>query len=552
VSPNNDSGNVLRDFSNALFRHKRQSALFFGVVVTGTVLWTLLVPREYRSECKLFVRLGRENAMLDPTATPGQNPTVAVPQSRESEINSVVEILQSRVLLERVVDGLGAASVLGATSQRDPAGQTPTAEASNGWIQIAGARIGQVCDVGKSLLRQFTSSAQLDDRERAIQFIAKKIAVEAAKKSNVVEVSYDGPSPANSQAVVAKLIDCYLDEHVRLNRAHGSHEFFDDQTRRLHNELSHKEIELRDLKNQTGLASPSAQRQLIVARLGRLQDDLLSAEAAQAVAQAKVRDLRSKLASLPDTQVANETSGFNNEGTDRMRDQFYALQVREKEAQAKYTDDHPKLRQIHDQVARSKAILDEEERGRKQVTKEPGRLHQQAELTLLAEEPTLASWQAHAHELRTQLAGVHKELAALNDNEMRVASLQREVDLLEADYRKYSNSLEQARIDQQLEAQRMSNIGIVQPASYEPRPVRPRAAMNLLLGICVGLFGALALPLALDQFEDSPRMPEGVEERLAPTLATIPRLKSRRLHFNGKSQRDEAPVVERLEPRKAK
>jgi len=64
-----------------------------------------------------------------------------------------------------------------------------------------------------------------------------------------------------------------------------------------------------------------------------------------------VRQLRDKLSGLPDTQVTAETSGYGDEGTDRMRDQFYALQVREKEAQAKYTEDHPKMRQIRDQVA---------------------------------------------------------------------------------------------------------------------------------------------------------------------------------------------------------
>ena len=293
--------------------------------------------------------------------------------------------------------------------------------------------------------------------------------------------------------MVAKLIDSYLDEHLRLNRTRGSHEFFADQTRRLREELSRKEGDLRDLKNKTGLASPADQRQMMVARIGRLEDELLHAEAARAVARAKVRELREKLASLPDTEVTNETSGFGNEGTDRMRDQFYALQVREKEAQAKYTDDHPKMRQIREQIAAARSVLDEEERGRRQVTKEPSRLHHQAELALLGEEPALASLEAQADQMRAQLAVVRKELTTLNENELRLAALQRDVDLLEADYRKYSANLEQARIDQQLEAQRMSNISIAQPASYEPRPVRPRTTLNLLLGLCAGALGGLAL-----------------------------------------------------------
>ena len=77
-----------------------------------------------------------------------------------------------------------------------------------------------------------------------------------------------------------------------------------------------------------------------------------------------------------------------------------------------------------------------------------------------------------------------------------LAATQREVDLIETDYRKYSANLEQARIDQQLEIERMSNVSVVQPASYEPRPVRPRVALNLLLGLFAGALGGLALPLA--------------------------------------------------------
>ena len=280
---------------------------------------------------------------------------------------------------------------------------------------------------------------------------------------------------------------------------------------------------MRDLKNKTGLASPAAQRQVIVARLGRLEDELLQAEAARTVAQARVQKLREKLTALPSTQVTNEISGFTNEGTNLMREQFFVLQMRQKEAQAKFTEAHPKMREMHEQVATARAVLDAEERNRKQVTKEPGRLYQQAEMTLLNEEPALASLEAQAAQLREQLGGVRRELAALNEHEMRVTALQREVNLLETDYRKYSANMEQARIDQQLEADHISNVGVVQPPSYEPRPIRPRKMINLLLGIGAGLFGGLALPLVVEKFRGRPAPPtEGQTEpqTSAPAAAT--------------------------------
>ena len=514
MSNRSHSGNTFRDVFQTVVHHRRKSLLFFVTVVLGVALLTFLLPREYRSVGKLFVRLGRENATLDPTATLGQNPIVAVPQSRENEINSVVEILQSRVLLEKVVDGLTPAVILDSDEQAD----SPENLAST----IVGG--------GMNFLRRFGSSAGLDDRERAILRLSKKLKVEAARKSNVIGIAYEGSTPGQSQSVVAKLIDSFLDEHMRLNRTHGSEEFLADQTRRLRESLARKEAELRDLKNETGLASPSVQRQLLVTRIGRLEDDLLNAQAAQAVAEAKVQTLRGKLNVLPETQVTTEISGFANEGTDYMRERFFALQVREKEAQAKYTENHPKMRHIRSQIAAARAILDAEERGRSHVTKEPGRLHHQAQVALLGEEPTLASLRAHAEELQTQLANERKELGTLNENEMRIVALQREVDLQEAEYRKYSANLEQVRIDHQLEVQRMSNIGVVQPASYEPRPIRPRTLLNMLLGICAGVAGALALPLVLDQIDDSRHTPvNGQRKSKLPTLATVPRLPARQL-----------------------
>ena len=104
MARSNQSGPTLRDIYCALFRHKRKAIAFFLAVMTLVTLLTIFSPRVYRSEGTLFVRLGRENMTLDPTVTLGQEPTVAMSQSRENEINSVAEILQSRQLIEKVVD----------------------------------------------------------------------------------------------------------------------------------------------------------------------------------------------------------------------------------------------------------------------------------------------------------------------------------------------------------------------------------------------------------------------------------------------------------------
>jgi polysaccharide biosynthesis protein PslE len=531
----------MKDLLFAVFRHKGKAAIFFGIVLAAVILFTMLVPRRYHSEGKLYLRLGRENATLDPTVTLGENSIVAIPQSRENEINSVAEMVQSRVLLEKVVDKLGPAAVLEEVDAV-AAGDNNPVSAEAGILAQDSRKSGSDISGSNGLSGNIKSGIKavlgmpvMSDRERALTQIEKNLKVEPARKSNVIEISYIGGNPKSAQAVVAALIDAYLAEHVRLNRPQGSHEFFAEQTTHLRDDLVKKEQALRDLKNKTGLASTRDQRQQLITRIGRLEDDLLGADTARAVSEAKVMSLRKKLSELPDTQVTQEVSGYGNEGTDRMRDQLYALHVKEKEAASKFTPEHPKLQQIREQIEQSKEILAREERTRTQVTKEPDRLQHQTQMELLAEEPVWASLNARSRELRSQLAAARGELKIFNGNELQVAELEREVGMLDGEYRKYSASLEQARIDQALELQRMSNINVAQEATYEETPVSPRPKVNLLLGLGVALFGAIGLCLVWDRFNNSLRTPEDVEKRLSlPILAAIPRLKSKQLVCNGR------------------
>ena len=110
ASANGPSVPSTRDVFRILARQKRKMVVFFCATMTAVVGLLIVFPRTYSSEARLFVRLGKESVSLDPTATLGQ--TVAVNESRESEINSELEMLRSRVLLEDVVEHLGPDRIL--------------------------------------------------------------------------------------------------------------------------------------------------------------------------------------------------------------------------------------------------------------------------------------------------------------------------------------------------------------------------------------------------------------------------------------------------------
>ena len=230
-----------------------------------------------------------------------------------------------------------------------------------------------------------------------------------------------------------------------------------------------------------------------------MQDDLLDADAAAAASEAKMRKMRQRLSGLSETRVIARTTGVGNEGTDRMRERLYMLQLTAEEAGSRYTEAHPKMQQVRQQIAEAEGILRREQPTRTQTTTGTNRSFEDVQAALLGEEPRLASLQARAAVLRRQTADLRGQLKAFGEGELRIAQLQREVELCQANYRKYSTNVEGARIDQAMERERMSNLSVVQPASYEPRAIRPQKAVCLAMGLLLGIFGGVGAAVVADR-----------------------------------------------------
>ncbi len=503
-----ESALSLRGAWRVLFRHRRKMVLVFGAVLGVTAALTLLTPRAYRSEAKLYLRLGRENAMLDPAATLGQAPVVTVPESRENEINSVIEVLRGRSLLEQVVDRVGAEVVLGEADL--PADFTPGPPP-----QDAAARAEQ-------------AGRDRAPRAKAARLLARQLDVEAVKKSNVIQLRYDGPSPEVSQAVLATLTEFYLDRHVRLNRTPGGPKFLTDQTARTRDQLARSEQKLLEVQGRTGLFAPEEQQRLLVARLARLEDERLQAEASLRSAEAEVKALRARLAAASPTQVTGRTTGARNEAADGMRVQLYNLQLKEQELLSRHPAEHPEVRQLRRQVAAARALLEKEERDREQVTVGPSREYEELRLELARKEPAAEALKAKAESLRGQLDKAIAGVKALNEDRMRFDDLKREAEMQSARYRKYADALEQAQIDRALQAERISNVSIVEPATFDAVPVRPRRLLYLAAGLLLAVLASLGAAWLAEYLDHPARTADDIEKRLGlSALAEIPAIAPR-------------------------
>jgi uncharacterized protein involved in exopolysaccharide biosynthesis len=357
----------------------------------------------------------------------------------------------------------------------------------------------------------------------------KNLEIETQKNNNTIFLSFDAQGAKFAQGVLTQLIDFYLDKHITIHRTAGSYGFFDQQAENLHNQLVKTEEELKELKNRSGIASLEEQKKTYVAEIADLRKEINGTESALSVSRAKVESLRKNLAGMSPTVVTQETRGFQNQAADLMRARLYELQMKEQDLLARYTETTQVVQNVRKQIADAQAVLDKEESSRTQVSTALNVTHQQLDLALRTEMATLSSLDSRLKVQKAQLENDQKGLAQLNQAEARMVSLQRELSLQEVKYRKYSENLEQARIDQALESNKISNISVLQPATASMKPIKPKKSLNLALGLVLGLIGGLGLAFFSEFTDHSIRTPEDVEGDLKlQLLASIPYLKKER------------------------
>jgi uncharacterized protein involved in exopolysaccharide biosynthesis len=130
--------------------------------------------------------------------------------------------------------------------------------------------------------------------------------------------------------------------------------------------------------------------------------------------------------------------------------------------------------------------------------------------------------------LAKQLDSTRRELDKLLGSEKELKQLEREVSLIENEYRQYLNSRQVAEISNQLDADKVSNVSIVQRATLPTEPVKSQRKLMALLGfgIFLSLAAGMGWAFGLEFCDHSVKTNEDVEKYLGlPVLVAIPYVK---------------------------
>lgn len=448
-----------------LRHHWRTMVAIWVFVFGGIAIYALTAPDTYRSAGTLYVRLGRENVSVDPTANFGQGQMSALPMTRENEINTVVESLRSRTLLEQVVDDIGAEVIL-----KD-----------------------------QKRIIDYIRTPSMPQREYAIMRLEKMVKVAARRKSNLVGVSVDARNAEVARLAANSLVNRFVTFHRDLNRNPKAHQFFENQANLLKDQLHVTENELTDLRNRVQVSAPEEQRQMLLRRLSDLDREIHLANTEIEQARTAISVLGGQKENQAEHRV-QETAVVANQAKSGMRERLYELEMREKLLAARFSDKHPELIQVREQYEQARKSYDNEKDDRTNVTKGRNRAHEQTELTLLERQAELAELETRRAALAPQIAALQKQLSELNEADMKLTRLERQRDIQADSFTKYAHSLEQTRIDESLRSNQISNISVADAPAHSYKPISPDRPLLIALGAAAATILAAAFAVAIEQW----------------------------------------------------
>lgn len=469
------------------------------------MLYAVSRPRTYLVSASLLVNEARAEIPLAPSASQ----QLIINRVSEEELNSEIEILRSRQLIEDVVETIGI--------DRSGAG----AEEPTSWI----AR-------GLGWLRSLQGGPQLSKFDGLVVHIQSSIEIFAVRKSNLITISFTAQDPEWATKVVKTLTDRYLERRAERFQSPQAVSFFENQMLQAQTKLVESEQVLRQLTDDasitivgggSGSDSLAAQKQLVMQRLAELESSLSSAEVELEFQSRTVASLREMLQREPE-RLESPNRENQDVASEEIERALATLRLQRDALLQDFRPDSRHVRDIDTQIKMAEARLEESRQASKFTGTEANPLYLEVKSELLRAQTSLEGAHARVASLRAQVLTYRREMDTLNSKAFEVESLYRDARAAEEDYLLYRKKFEEARISAAMDQEKFINVTVAQPAQM-PRAPEPRGLiLKLLVSVFVGLIGGVSLAFGMETFLDrSFTTGEDIERRLGiPHLASIP------------------------------
>jgi len=474
---------TMRDLLAVLFRQRRLALFSFMATFLAVLGYGMLAP-SYQAHMNVLVRRGRVDPLVTPAPTP--SPMFQRDEITDEELNSQVELLRDDEILRTVVQA--------------------TAPAGSPWYE------------------RYLGGSEEVRLARSVRRMARRLMVVPIRKTNIIQVDYSSSDPAQAAAVLHSLAHAYLERQQRVRRPSGEYEFFDQQVTQSRRGLLDAEFRLMDFSSDQGVVSAAQERDMALQKLSDAEANDRQTQVTIVEIRRRIRDLESKLRSLPERTLTVIRNSDNPQLTEKMKSKLLELQLKRTELLTKFQPSYRLVQQIDQQIAETKAsILGEEHSPLRDETTNQEPNHEWAKSELIKAQVELGTLEAHGQAVRIQVTGYREVAQRLGGNALRQGELLAELKVAEEKYLLYVNKREEARIENALDQGGILNVTIAEEPRVPALPARAGWVFGLI-GVMLGSTLSTGLAFTADYLNPGFRTPDEVVDYLGvPVLASLPR-----------------------------
>jgi len=503
---------------SVLNRHRFKAFFVWLLVMLVSLAAFLVWPREYSSEGKVYVQLGRIATEISPTSG---STSISVQDTRESEVLSVVEIIGSRGVTEAVVDEVGADRILeGPLDALIPEISLPT-------LSLPG--------FGSSSENEISAEEykRLKQRERASKKLEQSIVIHSQKRTSVISVYAEASSAVLAREIVESILKHPRRVHLKVHAVDGSTLFFDEQFVEQEGKVVEAVETLAEFRNSNKVLSVGAARDTLQQIVTKLDNETLDAEVDVSQLTERLTSLRRGIGAT-DKIMAMPTSNVESKSFEDSKHLVFTLEAERERLVATYNSIHPEVQRIDDQLKKVRRSLKSMSKGRVESEMTSNPVYENLQTDLVRTEADYAGAVARLAQLKAKRLSSETELARMNDAEVKADQLQRDVDIARQELGIYSERRGEAKAMSIMDQRGISDIVIVQEPTLNVKHVSPKGGLVLPLGAIIGLFAAVAATLYFERNHLSPTLDEGEIEQVLdlPVLVTLPRVYSSRNMVN--------------------
>ena len=472
----------IRELFVTLFKNKYQILVVLLITTATATIGTLLLPPTYEAKSALLIKFGREFVYLSEV---GDSKVPYNYFHRDAIINAEIEILNSQDLIEKVIQSIGIDSLY-PDLQKSITDSTP----------VLGV---------------------------AVKKFSENLMVKGGKNSNIIQVSFQHNNPEMAAKTVNLIAELFQEKHLKTFSDTRTSGFLAEKVSDYEKRLETTEQKIEEFKLAQGAFLIEAQLPLLIRRHDKLDEQYRNMQSEANALREQLDSLVAEMATVSESTSLYSETDQNKYVIDTVKKELLDLQLKEIELLAKVNEKSDQVTNIRKSIKLVEEYLKEiEEDQTNRVTIGKNEVYQELEKQVIQIKSDLRAVEAKSETLGLQKEAAEKDLQEFILNEKTLRQLNRELDNIQTDYLNYRKNLEEVRISNEMDNQKMTNIRVIQKAAVPIHPIKPKKVLNIILGIILGFLAGLSLAFVKEYFNQSFTTEDRFEKRTGlPVLSII-------------------------------